>query len=1050
MNFRIFQCPLFISATTLIFLFSCNDDKVVPNPPTQPLLAKFTIATSSSVGGTITDSQNVDSGLPVKITATVQEHYQLKEWTGNCGTFNKNNSEIAFNATKNCQIGAEFEKINYDITATSSDGGSVSETKLSRKQGEIASFTAEPDEGYQFNKWTTTNCSDLQNLQNKVTFTVSGHCSLQAVFTKAPHTINIEKNENGEITITPSQTVNHGDEVEITATANQHYVFKGWNGTCGDFSDDESTIAITVQTDCTIEAVFEKTNYNISASSTDGGNVSNETLSIEYGQKATLKAIPNKGYQFSRWTITKDTGCPILTNEDTSHTELTFNVQGDCHVEAVFNNEPLTITIKENENGKITITPSQNVNHGDEVEIKATANQHFVFKGWNGTCGNFSTDEPTIAITALADCTIEAIFEKINYTITATSSDGGSVNKDTLSIEYGQTAALTAIPDEGYRFSRWTSEDCNTIENDAEIETEFIVEGNCSIKAVFEKELFNITASPSKGGNVNNETLSIEYGQKATLKATPDEGYVFDRWETKGKNNCPTLTDDASNPELDFTVLGDCQLQAVFVKTPIRISTSSSQGGNITETLKVNEGEKISIKASANDHFELKDWEGNCGEFNTENETISFIATKDCDIKAVFTKVLYSLTVDAGSGGSVETSKKKIEFGEKVEITAEVNDGYEFKKWSVSGSGCPDNLDSTYSIASFKVKGDCTLKAEFSPIIVETNHNLPTEEQKPTTDHNLPTEEQRSIADVLAIEIPSTTASTHCPTPLYIDTTNMVTVKANPCARSLIGQRVQFNNSEYIIADDEKVRTLVANGENVEKVNTTFVTNMYGLFLYNKQFNQNISSWDVSNVTNMFETFRGATSFNQDISKWDVGNVKSMYGMFLTAASFNQNLNSWDVSNVTNMTWIFRGAINFNGNIASWDVSNVTDMMGAFYNARSFNQNIGSWDVGSVTDMKYMFIDAKSFNQNLNSWNVSNVTTMRAMFHRATRFNGNISSWIVSNVTDMHRMFENAKSFNQGINSWSTNKVTDCEKIYLGADSLEESNRASFSNCNTM
>ena len=155
MLFRFDRYSLFVSASTLLILFSCNR-KPETNPlvPIIDFVPKFTIATSAGVGGSITNSQNVDRGQSVKITATANEHFQLKEWTGDCGTFDKDNSEITITASKNCQVVAEFEKIIYTITANSKGGGSLSEGELQREHGQLASFTAEPDEGYQFGNWT--------------------------------------------------------------------------------------------------------------------------------------------------------------------------------------------------------------------------------------------------------------------------------------------------------------------------------------------------------------------------------------------------------------------------------------------------------------------------------------------------------------------------------------------------------------------------------------------------------------------------------------------------------------------------------------------------------------------------------------------------------------------------------------------------------------------------------------------------------------------------------------------------------------------------------
>ncbi|MCY4561715.1 MAG: hypothetical protein OXC03_05305 [Flavobacteriaceae bacterium] len=119
---------LYPAVLAMLILFSCarGDGELPPpnlvTPPEVEPPSKFAIATSAGEGGSITDNQNVDSGQSVEITATAQEHYQLKQWTGDCGSFSPDNSEITFTASKNCEIRVEFEKISYSITAISKGG----------------------------------------------------------------------------------------------------------------------------------------------------------------------------------------------------------------------------------------------------------------------------------------------------------------------------------------------------------------------------------------------------------------------------------------------------------------------------------------------------------------------------------------------------------------------------------------------------------------------------------------------------------------------------------------------------------------------------------------------------------------------------------------------------------------------------------------------------------------------------------------------------------------------------------------------------------------
>ena len=116
--------------------------------------------------------------------------------------------------------------------------------------------------------------------------------------------------------------------------------------------------------------------------------------------------------------------------------------------------------------------------------------------------------------------------------------------------------------------------------------------------------------------------------------------------------------------------------------------------------------------------------------------------------------------------------------------------------------------------------------------------------------------------------------------------------------------------------------------DDLNAIDTSLVTNMYGIFLSNKSFDREINCWDVSNVNLMASMFAGASSFNKNIGDWDVSNVNSMSLMFATASAFNNgddaSIGNWDTSQVTNMDNLFLVASAFNQDLSGWNVANVT------------------------------------------------------------------------------------------------------------------------------
>ena len=113
---------------------------------------------------------------------------------------------------------------------------------------------------------------------------------------------------------------------------------------------------------------------------------------------------------------------------------------------------------------------------GTEVTLTATAGEGYRFIGWS----DGSTEE-SITITLSEDTSIEAIFEMIPiYNLTIKESQGGTISGLGGDYEQGSMVTLTATPDEGFQFIRWSDGTLEstielTIENDITIEAFFAI-----------------------------------------------------------------------------------------------------------------------------------------------------------------------------------------------------------------------------------------------------------------------------------------------------------------------------------------------------------------------------------------------------------------------------------------------------------------------------------------------------------------------------------------------------------------------------------------------
>ncbi len=137
--------------------------------------------------------------------------------------------------------------------------------------------------------------------------------------------------------------------------------------------------------------------------------------------------------------------------------------------------------------------------------------------------------------------------------------------------QYGSTVVLQASAKEGFSFSKWTI-DGQEVSSTPEFSTQ--ATGDLDIVANFQRKFYSVSIEKEgNGGSVayvltdpdDGQVSSVEmegsgnykYGTKFVLRATPDEGYLFDGWTVNG-----TLAE--SKQELALTVTNKSSITAKF------------------------------------------------------------------------------------------------------------------------------------------------------------------------------------------------------------------------------------------------------------------------------------------------------------------------------------------------------------------------------------------------------------------------------------------------------------------------------------------------------
>ena len=217
--------------------------------------------------------------------------------------------------------------------------------------------------------------------------------------------------------------------------------------------------------------------------------------------------------------------------------------------------------------------------------------------------------------------------------------------------------------------------------------------------------------------------------------------------------------------------------------------------------------------------------------------------------------------------------------------------------------------------------------------------------------------------------------------------------------------------------------------------------------------------------------FAGSTDLNRitGLDMLDTSNVTDMEEMFSACGrdskEFTLDLgDNFDTSNVTNMKMMFYDCGSLTLDLGNkFDTSKVTNMYGMFSGcgSSSFTLNLGDkFDTSNVTNMGYMFShcggSSKAFTLNLgDKFDTSNVTHMEGMFNYCGRNSRAFAldlgdKFDTSNVTDMRGMFnycgEYCPSFSIDFgDKFDTSNVTDMSEMFSnGSKSLTTLDLSTF------
>ena len=663
---------------------------------------------------------------------------------------------------------------------------------------------------------------------------------------------------------------------------------------CGEDSEDPVADTPTNNTDDdnTDDGSTDPVNYTLTLTASEGGTVSPESGSFGENEAVELLATPDSTYVFVNWT----------GSSTSTVNPLSVTIDADKSYTANFTKKqyPLTILIEGEGAVSEEIVTNGRVEDYDEgtvVQLTATPLEGWKFNGWK----ELEVDTNPLEVTITEAITLTAEFTK-NYALTLTALEGGTVSPESGSYIENDTVELLATPDSTYVFVNWTGSLTST-DNPLSI----IMDTDKDFTANFAKKQYPLTIIVEGEGAVSEEIVTngrvedYDVGTIVQLKATPSVGWKFDLWKELGVDTNPlevtiteaiTLTARFYVP-IDSVSLTPSSLQMVVGDTDTLMA--SIYPTNVSDTINWKSSDESIVTVNQN---------GIVTAIAKGEAVITVMTAKD----SITNTAQITIVLDADKDGVIDDK----------DTCADTPEGA-----TVDTNGCADSQKDTDGDGVKDDKDTCADTTEGATV----DANGCADSQK-DTDGDGVSDDLDTCADTTeGVTVDENGCLVNA---LYLDE-NGVTIKA--VVDAVIGNSYELGSVSYLVVDEDLLRQMIAEGDDVTKVVTSWVNNMGEMFKDAVNFNQDIGSWDVSNVQTFSHMFRNATSFNQDIGSWDLGDTGSISGccqslkeieaMFFGASSFNQDIGSWDVSNMDIMGSTFKDASSFNQDLSSWDVSNV-------------------------------------------------------------------------------------------------------------------------------
>ncbi len=693
---------------------------------------QYYLTMTANTGGTVSPPSNwYNAGQVVMIIATPSTGYSFVGWTGS-GTGSYGGINDTGFVTMNSAISeiASFNRNNVVVTVQTNPpgmpftlgGATTYYTPQTRSVTPGTQFTIVAVSPYSVGtgaQFTWTNWSDSGAQSHSVTALTD--TVLTATFRKQYY-IRMAAGPGG--TVTPATGwQDSGSTVQMLATPNTGYAFYRWYGTgTGSYNGIANPANVLITGTFADSASFSSFPISVTIQSNPPGrtiivdgaaDTITRHLSWSSGSPHTI-AVPDTqaggtGVRYL-WTSWSDSGAKSHSVSPVSDTTFTVSFRPQYF-----------LTMNAGTGGSVTPASSW-YDAGRRVVITAFPNATYNFGGWNGTgTGSYTGISNPDSVTMNGPITETASFPHIPVSVTIrTTPDSLFFLADTVAYKSPQTflwdlgsqhSIGVATPQAGasgvqYIWKTWSDGGTATHTITPQRDTTFI--------AGFGTQ-FYLTVAHDTGGTTTPASGWQDSGKAVTLTALPGPGYAFTSWRGSGAGSYTGTVNPigvtVNGPIHDTAAFSRFQANVTFRTNPAGLQVLVDGAAYTTPvTIPWTTGASHTITAvdsQYNGSFTRYIW-STWSDSGARIHSIS--ALRDTTFTANFTTQYY-VTMTANPGGTVSPLSGWFNSGQVVSITAFSSSGYQFARWTGTGTG---SYSGFLNSASITVGSPITEVASFS------------------------------------------------------------------------------------------------------------------------------------------------------------------------------------------------------------------------------------------------------------------------------------------------------------------------------------------------